>query len=484
MAGKPDGIRGEEHLRRCVPCCLGALLAVLVAGLHRSGAMVFAMGVAGWKPFAAASFGGLAILGGALILFYVREPFGCPPEPRRRRWRLRIAGAGTLVAAVGWLAPLPLLAAGVLAGAGTGFLLLAWLDWFAARTMALRFAGVGAAFAVAAAISVALFYAPAPLVPLAAVALLAVSWLGLLAPVQEAFSMEVAPPDGEGLSPRDRLRSFSAGTWRPLVGALITVFVFGFTWDTDMMRIALNPDAPLAYEKVAGMAVGAVLFVALSRFAHRGGDAQRVLFNIVLPLMVLVFVIRPYFLDVPTGALVLTLLGVLRELGFALFLGAAWIAVADAARESDVSVGFGAGVLLAGFGVCGLAGMGATYFLGSVASYLGAILFTFYLIVIAIVNAPLVEGGPAVSAPGGAAPGDLEAVIARHCEALSAQWALTPRESEVMSLLARGHSYPYIAKELVVSENTIRTHVRNVYRKARIGSREELIALIHQQTAQ
>ena len=38
----------------------------------------------------------------------------------------------------------------------------------------------------------------------------------------------------------------------------------------------------------------------------------------------------------------------------------------------------------------------------------------------------------------------------------------------------------YIAKELVVSENTVRTHVRNVYRKAQIGSREELIALIHQ----
>lgn len=484
MAEKCGGSAGKERLRQCVPCCLGALLAVLVAGLHRSGAMVFAMGIAGWKPFAAAFFGGLAVLGAALVLFYVREPFGCFPEPRRLRWRLRVAGAGALVAAAGWLAPLPLLAAGALTGAGTGFLLLAWLDWFAARTMAFRFAGVGAAFAVAAAISIALFYAPAPLVPLAAIVLIAVSWLGLLVPVQETFSMEVAHPDGEGLSPRDRLRSFSAGTWRPLVGALITVFVFGFTWDTDMMRIALNSDAPLACEKVAAMILGAVLFASLGRFAHHGGDAQRVLFNIVLPLMVLVFVIRPYFLDMPTGALALTLLGVLRELGFALFLGAAWIAVADAARESDVSVGFGAGVLLAGFGACGLSGMGATYFLGSLASYLGAILFTLYLIVIAIVNAPLVEGGSAAPVPEVDAPGDLEAAIARHCEALSAQWALTARESEVMSLLARGHSYPYIAKELVVSENTIRTHVRNVYRKARIGSREELIALIHQQTAQ
>ena len=110
---------------------------------------------------------------------------------------------------------------------------------------------------------------------------------------------------------------------------------------------------------------------------------------------------------------------------------------------------------------------------------MGAILFTFYIVIIAIVNAPIVDGA-AAKAPADAPKDDLEAVIARRCEALSDAWALTPREREVMALLTRGHSYPYIAKELVVSEKTVRTHVRNVYRKAKIGSREELIALIHQ----
>ena len=49
-----------------------------------------------------------------------------------------------------------------------------------------------------------------------------------------------------------------------------------------------------------------------------------------------------------------------------------------------------------------------------------------------------------------------------------------------MELIARGNAGARIAEDLVVSENTVRTHVRNVYRKAKIGSREELIALIHQ----
>lgn len=458
-------------------CCFGALVAALIVTTHRTGAMVLAAGLAAWKPFAGACFVGLLALGGGLVLFYAREGFDRSSRCRRRRQV--IGGIGALVAVVGWLVPLPALAGGAAEGLGASLLLLAWLDWFARRTMAERFSCTGLAFATAAVASALLFYVPMPFVSLGAAVLVALAWVGLLLPVSDGAVGAIAQPEGEGLSPKERLRSFAAGTWRPVVGAFITMFVFGFTWDTDLMNITLNYGASLAFEKVIGMALGAALFAGLSRFARKGGDAQRVLFNTVLPLMVLVFVIRPYFLDVPTGALVLTVFGVLREAGFALFLGAAWIAVSDAARESDVSTGFGAGVLLAGFGGCGLAGLGITYVLGPIVSYMGAILFTFYIVIIAIVNAPIVDGA-AAKAPAEAPKDDLEAVIARRCEALSAAWALTPREREVMALLTRGHSYPYIAKELVVSENTVRTHVRNVYRKAKIGSREELIAIIHQ----
>lgn len=471
-----DGHRLGPGALGLASCCFGALIAALVVATHRTGAMVLAAGLAAWKPFAGACFAGLLVLGGGLVLLYVREGFDRSSRCRRRR-RV-IGGIGALVAVAGWLVPLPALAGGATEGLGASLLLLAWLDWFARRTMAERFFCTGLAFATAAVASALLFYAP-PLVSLGATVLVALAWAGLLLPFSDEAAGALAQPEGEGLSPKERLRSFTAGTWRPLVGALITMFVFGFTWDTDLMSIALNYGASLAFEKVVGMALGAALFAGLSRFARKGGDAQRVLFNTVLPLMVLVFVIRPYFLDVPIGALVLTVFGVLREAGFALFFGAAWIAVSDAARESDVSTGFGAGALLAGFGGCGLAGLGIAYVLGSIVSYMGAILFTFYIVIIAIVNAPIVDGA-AAKASADAPKDDLEAVIARRCEALSNAWALTPREREVMALLTRGHSYPYIAKELVVSENTVRTHVRNVYRKAKIGSREELIALIHQ----
>ncbi len=52
---------------------------------------------------------------------------------------------------------------------------------------------------------------------------------------------------------------------------------------------------------------------------------------------------------------------------------------------------------------------------------------------------------------------------------------LTERESEIASLLLTGKTYRMIAGELHVSENTVKTHVRNLYSKAGVQNRTELI---------
>ena len=48
---------------------------------------------------------------------------------------------------------------------------------------------------------------------------------------------------------------------------------------------------------------------------------------------------------------------------------------------------------------------------------------------------------------------------------------LSPQEQRVLRLLAAGHSNPEIARELVVSVNTIRTHVQSIYRKLDVTNR-------------
>jgi DNA-binding NarL/FixJ family response regulator len=53
---------------------------------------------------------------------------------------------------------------------------------------------------------------------------------------------------------------------------------------------------------------------------------------------------------------------------------------------------------------------------------------------------------------------------------------LTPREAEILPLLQEGRSNAHIAGELHVGVETIRTHVRNIFRKLGVESRRELIA--------
>lgn len=51
---------------------------------------------------------------------------------------------------------------------------------------------------------------------------------------------------------------------------------------------------------------------------------------------------------------------------------------------------------------------------------------------------------------------------------------LTPREREVMRLIARGYTYREAAKELVLSIKTVETHVSAVLRKLQLSDRHEL----------
>ena len=66
-----------------------------------------------------------------------------------------------------------------------------------------------------------------------------------------------------------------------------------------------------------------------------------------------------------------------------------------------------------------------------------------------------------------AAPADLPAAVAD----------LTPREREVLGLLARGLSNPEVCEELVISEATAKTHVARVLQK--LGVRDRVQAVIY-----
>jgi DNA-binding NarL/FixJ family response regulator len=52
---------------------------------------------------------------------------------------------------------------------------------------------------------------------------------------------------------------------------------------------------------------------------------------------------------------------------------------------------------------------------------------------------------------------------------------ITPREAEILDLLARGFSYVEIANLCKLSRSTVASHVRNLYRKMQVASRGEAV---------
>lgn len=76
-----------------------------------------------------------------------------------------------------------------------------------------------------------------------------------------------------------------------------------------------------------------------------------------------------------------------------------------------------------------------------------------------------------------AAPAMDDTFFKRKAEEIGDAFRLSPREREILGYIGRGHSSVYIAKTLVISENTVYTHVRNIYRKTGADSREELLEM-------
>lgn len=59
---------------------------------------------------------------------------------------------------------------------------------------------------------------------------------------------------------------------------------------------------------------------------------------------------------------------------------------------------------------------------------------------------------------------------------LSNASSLTPRECQILSLLVEGFSYKMIAEHCVISIDTVRNHIRNIYRKLKVSSKSQAVS--------
>lgn len=66
------------------------------------------------------------------------------------------------------------------------------------------------------------------------------------------------------------------------------------------------------------------------------------------------------------------------------------------------------------------------------------------------------------------------------CQTIAKRYRLSPRETEIFMLVAKGRNADYIQQKLVISTHTAKTHIANIYHKLAIHSAQELLDLVEE----
>lgn len=116
----------------------------------------------------------------------------------------------------------------------------------------------------------------------------------------------------------------------------------------------------------------------------------------------------------------------------------------------------------------------------------GAVLAPYGDAVVSVTGIALVAVFTAVSLSGRGRATETEVLSEQErllvaCDTAARTWGLTPREVEVLRLLAQGKSLSAVARELIIAEGTAKAHTQHIYEKAGVSRRQELLEAVREQ---
>ena len=165
-------------------------------------------------------------------------------------------------------------------------------------------------------------------------------------------------------------------------------------------------------------------------------------------------------------------------LGFICFEVLAWMVIAETIKKhrgSSVRIASATWMGLSGGSLVGiLAGTAVTYY-GGTQTIVGvavslALAYGILIVFVLTFNRTFLD----VFKP---APDKNQplSLIVKKGASFAREYGLTERETEVMQILINGRNAKYIEKSLFISSNTVKSHIKNIYRKAEVNSKEELL---------
>lgn len=413
-----------------------------------------------------------------LFGFWLRRTF------RPRSWWVALAAAtlavGTVLTALGvWWGTAVSAIGGLATGVGYGLLSIFWAQALVAVDIDDLEVAIPLSALVVIPCVVTFPFLEGPVGVLAAASLPLVSGLLLLLCLRDcadASANDDGAPRGSAAAAvaiRRADRDDAAPlAWRYLirVSALLCLVYVAVGWESalsvvdDAVHAALSLDLSTLLANAASLIL-AILFVFFSKRVSFAG-----LLRWIMPLAVVSLVL---FVQVGNGSFYAALLASVCDV-LAQIL--AFLFVVSLAKEGRVSAALGIGVVNGSLQLGVLLGN----LLGVMAagSSLTATALTCVL-ALAIIAIPQRDPSELSGDSGGGAV----CQAASCCEVLRERYGLSEREAEIVELLAEGRTRPYIREKLFISNNTVATHIKHIYRKLDVHSKEELIDLVKSERA-
>ena len=385
--------------------------------------------------------------------------------------------------------------AAVLLGMGDSLLLLLWGRFCSTLSVRTTYLFVLLSY-------VAALVAYGAMMALPAVALMVLAWLGFgVMPL--CLQRSLAQTKADYQRPVRGLAARAAGAlWRPVVLTALFAFLSSFTLLVSGQQSTGAESAQFTSTAVTLLMVLLLLVPAL--FSSRAMDVGAA-YRIALPVSTGGFLLLAFLWNGGGG------------------VAHSMVAMGGLLAKTDMSAFLLFGLCEALIGLASLAGVGAGFFF---ATHIGTEIVTLLVLALIVVylcsmvvllvmkdrrmgTLSVGEGagqegvgedagsaragagaalGAAVGTPSGASVGGgagtgqapvVEDRAQRACDRLAAEARLTPRETDVLRCLAQGRNTQYMADHLCISENTVKSHVRKVYQKLGVNSKQEVIDMVN-----
>ena len=359
---------------------------------------------------------------------------------------------------------------GLLYGMGDALITLLWARFSGTFDVRRIYLFVLVSNAASLVIYLLVTFLPAPAVSPVGAALFFVSvvfckrCLDMRAPIEDEYSAPM-------------LRGALSLLWRPVLGTAILSFMSAL-----MLQVSMQQDIPLATFQYTSLVTQGVVILALllPTLLVRSQPSLGSVYKVALPLSAAGFLLLPLIWDGAGG-----LANACAQLGTLVAGIILWCMVASVVRDTKLP----AALLFS----CALVCTNAAQLAGATVGLLNAHSFgpgDLRLTAVALVAVYLVAmvsmflfkdkalpGEDASDQPVPTAEGSA-LVLEDRCQTLSVEYGLTPRELEILAHLGQGRTARAISEKLVVSENTVKYHIKSIYQKLGVHSRDEVIDLI------